>query len=165
MNSNSGSHQPPVSLSRAGGGSIASAGDYTWGWSAWVLENYSLYISILAAFTKKVINMPFKVPFAIDSQNAGSHNRDGTGLQWLSDMGTGRASVELLWRVTSVFDEELVRLLARCQVSRRFLMCIGWIRTRAFGRRLTGLASKELNSFFSRVMWRGSLLSSLCRDT
>ena len=30
-------------------------------WAVWVLENYSLYTTILAAFTRKAVNMSFKV--------------------------------------------------------------------------------------------------------
>lgn len=33
-------------------------------WAGWVLENYSLYMTILAAFTRNAANMPFKVLYS-----------------------------------------------------------------------------------------------------
>lgn len=46
----------------AHGGAAGRRGAYSYDpWAAWVLENYSFYTTLLAAFTRKATNMSFKV--------------------------------------------------------------------------------------------------------
>lgn len=50
------------SRGRAHGGAAGRRGAYSYDpWAAWVLENYSFYTTLLAAFTRKATSMSFKV--------------------------------------------------------------------------------------------------------
>ncbi|CAM9110880.1 unnamed protein product [Scytosiphon promiscuus] len=97
---------------RRGGG---SSNEFSYDpWGAWVLENYSLYTTILAAFVRKAGSMSFKVHDR--SSPNGRHHAAGnpvTLAQLFAD--TGGDNLRLLHRVAGTFSPGVTSLIASAQ--------------------------------------------------
>eukprot|EP00903_Cladosiphon_okamuranus_P016315 g15047.t1 len=111
----------------SGGGPSASAagmghGAYCYDpWGAWVLENYSLYTTLLVAFVRKTGNMSFKV----NDGSSDNHRGYGTGSIGHVFADTGGANLRLLYRVTDVFSPDVVSLLSSAQNTVRMMQSSG----------------------------------------
>ncbi|CAM9376133.1 unnamed protein product [Ectocarpus sp. 4 AP-2014] len=90
-------------------------------WGAWVLENYSLYTTVLAAFVRKVGSMSFKVNDGPGHRgyhhHGGGANGQGNPQAQMAAMfaDTRGANLRLLHRVVDVFSPAVASLLASAQ--------------------------------------------------
>ncbi|CAM9820215.1 unnamed protein product [Ectocarpus sp. 12 AP-2014] len=90
-------------------------------WGAWVLENYSLYTTALAAFVRKVGSMSFKVNDGpghrgYHPQGGGANGQGNPQAQMAAMFADTRgANLRLLHRVVDVFSPAVASLLSSAQ--------------------------------------------------